>query len=99
MPSDLKVQELIARLDSKEAELTRHKYTINELSDRLDRMCEMCHDLTDEAQRRDKTHRIHIEQLEQKVGLFTVWAEEVQRRLGLETPPFFASLRKPLKRD
>ncbi|KAJ1033488.1 hypothetical protein NDA13_001479 [Ustilago tritici] len=99
MPSDSKVQELIARLDSKEAELTRHKYTINELSDRLDKMREMCHDLTDEAQRRDKTHRIHIEQLEQKVGLFIVWAEEVQRRLGLETPPFFASLRKPLKRD
>lgn len=97
--SNTKVQELIARLESKEAELDHHKHTINELSERLDTMREMCHDLTDEASRREKTHRIHIEQLEQKVGLFTVWAEEVQRRLGLETPPFFASLRKPLKRD
>ncbi len=91
--------ELLKRLESKETELSGHKRTVRELSERLDTMREMCHDLTDEAQKRDKTHRIQIEQLEQKVGLFTVWAEEMQRRLGLETPPFFASLRTPIKRD
>ncbi|SPO21805.1 uncharacterized protein UTRI_01297_B [Ustilago trichophora] len=91
--------ELIFRDDSREAELVGYKYKIDELSERLDTMREMCHDLTDEAQRREKSHKIQIEQLDHKVGLFTVWAEEVQRRLGLETPPFFASLRKPLKRD
>lgn len=97
--ADASVQELIKRLEGKDAELASQRHTVRELSERLDTMREMCHDLTDEAQRRDKTHRIQIEQLEQKVGLFTVWAEEMQRRLGLENPPFFASLRKPLKRD
>ncbi|SPO22619.1 uncharacterized protein UTRI_01297 [Ustilago trichophora] len=91
--------ELIFRDSSKEAELVGYKYKVDELSERLDAMREMCHDLTDEAQRREKSHKIQIEQLDHKVGLFTVWAEEVQRRLGLDTPPFFASLRKPLKRD
>ncbi|CDS00714.1 uncharacterized protein SPSC_04592 [Sporisorium scitamineum] len=93
-------QELTKQLEQKQAELTDYKRRLDELSERLDSMREMCHDLTDEATRREKTHKIHVEQLDHKIGLFTVWAEEVQRRLGLETPPpFFASLRKPLKRD
>ena len=94
-----KEEALGQQLEKKEAELVGYKYKIDELSERLDTMRDTCHELTDEAQRREKMHRIQIEQLDHKVGLFTVWAEEVQRRLGLETPPFFASLRKPLKRD
>ncbi|EST06324.1 hypothetical protein PSEUBRA_004211 [Kalmanozyma brasiliensis GHG001] len=86
-------------LDEMEAELASFKLKANDLSERLETMREMCHDLTDEAWRREKTHRIQVEQLDHKIGLFTVWAEEVQRRLGLETPPFFASLRKPLKKE
>lgn len=97
--SNTKERQLSERLEQKEAELVGYKYKIDELSEQLDAMREMCHDLTDEAQRREKSHKIQIEQLDHKVGLFTVWAEEVQRRLGLDTPPFFASLRKPLKRD
>ncbi|KAJ9477643.1 hypothetical protein PHBOTO_001220 [Pseudozyma hubeiensis] len=98
-PSNANEKELTEQLDRKQAELAGYRYKIDELSERLDAMREMCHDLTDEASRRDKMHKIQIEQLDHKIGLFTVWAEEVQRRLGLETPPFFASLRKPLKRD
>lgn len=94
-----KEEELLKQLDHKQAELTEYKYKIDELSERLDTMRDMCHDLTDEASRREKMHKIQVEQLDHKIGLFTVWAEEVQRRLGLETPPFFASLRNPLKRE
>ncbi|GAC97194.1 hypothetical protein PHSY_004779 [Pseudozyma hubeiensis SY62] len=97
--SNANEKELVDQLDRKQAELVGYRYKIDELSERLDTMREMCHDLTDEASRREKMHKIQVEQLDHKIGLFTVWAEEVQRRLGLETPPFFASLRKPLKRD
>ena len=93
------VQELLTRIEAKEAEISAHKRRIDELSERLDTMREACNELTDELQRREKTSTIQIAQLEDKVGLITVWAEEMQRRLGLETPPFFASLRKPRKRD
>ncbi|TKY85044.1 hypothetical protein EX895_006124 [Sporisorium graminicola] len=96
---DTREEELTKKLEQKQSELTDYKRRLNELSERLDSMRDMCHDLTDEATRREKTHRIQVEQLDHKIGLFTVWAEEVQRRLGLETPPFFASLRQPLKRD
>ncbi|SNX82459.1 uncharacterized protein MEPE_01165 [Melanopsichium pennsylvanicum] len=97
--SGSKEQDLAEQLKVKEEEPLGYNSKINELSERLDSMRQMCHDLTDEAQRREKTHKIQVEQLDHKVGLFTVWAEEVQRRLGLETPSVFTSLRKPLKRD
>ncbi|CBQ70478.1 conserved hypothetical protein [Sporisorium reilianum SRZ2] len=92
-------EEVTKQLEQKQAELADYKRRLSELAERLDSMRDMCHDLTDEATRREKTHKIQVELLDHKIGLFTVWAEEVQRRLGLETPPFFASLRKPLKRD
>lgn len=95
---DSRVHELTEQLAKSQSELEEHKHKMRQLSERVDVMRDMCHELTDEAQRRDKTHKIQIEQLEHKIGLFTMWADEVQRRLGLDTPPFFAALRKPLTR-
>jgi hypothetical protein len=96
--SEVRVHELTEQLTKRQSELEEHKNKVRQLSERVDVMRDMCHELTDEAQRRDKTHKIQIEQLEHKIGLLTVWADEVQRRLGLDAPPFFAALRKPLTR-
>ncbi len=59
-------------------ELASYKYKLDDLSSASKR-CGRCATTYGRSLEREKTHRIQVEQLDHKIGLFTVWAEEVQR--------------------
>ncbi|PWZ03071.1 hypothetical protein BCV70DRAFT_197307 [Testicularia cyperi] len=86
--------DLLRKLEQKDEELSRQRRQLHDLQDRLDTLQESCYEQEDEAKRRSKAIRSRVGELEHHLALFTVWADEVHRRLGLESPSFLTQLTK-----
>ena len=67
---------------------------IHELNERVHVLQNLSGTVQVEAKERAEELKVRTGKLEQQLGLFTVWAEEIQRRLGLNSPSFFSSSRK-----